>query len=751
MAKKNFAKWAAASAADGASTNSARTSAADGASTGRARTGRARTSSSRTKSPSLHTRVLRLLVTASLAASCGALLCSCRPTDFFTEVIISPFAEQVDENNPNKLVVNTPNAEQKSTELSALDWSDNAPQSTETQNVVTFSDDPTTNMDAYKSIFDLSPRFNGAQSSEPVQLDFTQPSTASGSKAEQTETDNSADQTSELEGAAAITQSQQIATQASGTGDDQGDSGANNGTGAGDGASGGYDGPRKTYDPNNSMADPPTANKIAGCGQVAVMIQALGGEGALAAMDVATYNGSSDTAGSFSSVFGDELPADFEQTALLWNNDGTSAGDLVDAQMLADACGTDGVIVYDESKGALEDQFSAEALSVLDSAGITYIPVKFNTVQGILDAVEVIGKVLSQSSTASENAQANATAYWQELSSIVSEAADSHGGTLAAKDESANGSRLLTTYNSCPIGATQSNHIYTAIGTSYVSGLSYSHSPYSLDASAGVLFTTGETSSPLAFWAQSAGVWNRAADYSNLQSSATATGMIYGVVRGALSGFEGNGSSGYFINAIGSLSLANCTARVLLATEDTTSGTTSGTNFGNGLGSAYFPYLIVSGSNGATATSVKKSVVSQMTSSDPLNPYSILPWDGQSPNNYASTSNESYSVSVIGSTTDNSKENVFIKGGVSADQTVRANPAGLLGSWTEGSMESVLESVWLARIYSAAPTNSEYEPICSYTKDQLNDTITAFYQKFYRMSASEAQAAYSSVVTDEGL
>ena len=702
---------------------------------------------------SVRTRALRLVVAAALAASCGALLCSCRPTDFFTEVIISPFAEQIDESNAQKLVVNTPAAEQTSTELSALDWSDNAPQSSETQNVVTYSSNPTTNMDAFRSLYGLNPRFPGAQSSDPVQLDFTQNSTTSDSNSQQqTETDNSADQTSQLEGSAAIVQGTQIVSDASGTGDAAGNAGADNGTGDGDGQSGGYDGPRKTYNPNDKLADPPTADKIAGCGQVAVMVEALGGSGALAAMDVNTYNGSgsSATAGSFASVFGDELSSDFAQTALLWDNDGTSAGDLADAQALAQACGTDGVIVYDEGKGELEDQFSAEALAVLDSAGITYIPVQLNTVQGILDAVEVIGKVLSQSATASQNAQANASAYWQEVSDIVSAAAGSHGGTLAAKDQSTNGSRLLTTYNSCPVGATQSNGVFTVIGTSYVSGLSYDHSPYSLDASSGVLFATGEKSSPLSFWAQSAGVWNRAADYASLQSSKTATGMIYGVVRGATSGFE-DGGSGYFINAIGSLSLAKCTARVLLATEDKASGTTSESNFGDGLGSAAFPYLIVSGSNGLTSAQVKSSVVSQMTSSGLLNPYSILPWNGASPNNYGTTSESTYSVSVIGSTTSIANKNVFIEGGVSASESVRANPSGLLGSWTEGSMESVLESAWLARIYSAAPANSTYDPICSYSKSELQQAVTGFYQTFYRMSASEAQSAYNAVVTDEGL
>ncbi len=688
-------------------------------------------------------RLVRVVVACVLVASCAALLCSCRPTDFFTEVIISPFADQVDENNPQRTIVNDPRAETTSDQLSSLDWADESTRSTQVQNLVTYSDKPTTNMNAFRSVFDLDPRFYGVQSSEPVQLDFSQPSSVSESDSQTpTETDLSAQERSELEGEAARTESTEVVQQAIGVGENAADAGADAGDGGTNGTSGGYNGERKIYDPNNGFAEPPHADKIAACGQAAVLVEALGGGGALAAMDEATYYGTGTSSlGSFAEVFADELPSDFAQTALLWSSDGDAPGDLADAEALASACGEGGVILYDQAQGDLESRFSADALSVLDRAGITYIPVDFSSVQGMLDAANVVGEVLSQSATAPQ-AKSNAEAYWQTVSDLVTQAADSHGGTLAARDESTSGSRLLTSYNSCPISGARTNHTFAAIGTSYVRGIGYTNGSYVLDSESGILFTGSTASSPLSFWAQAAGVWDRAADVVNSSSPKNDTAMLYGVVTGAYFDLS------FFSSASGSSQLARCASKVLLGTEDRIN-TTSSSNFGDGLGSAAFPYLIVSSSGSSTSEEVKQSVVAQMLSSDPLNPYSILPWNKQSPNNMETVG--ASSVSIIGSTTDNAKGSVFLDQGVSASDTVRANPSGLLGSWTEGSMECVLEAVWLARIYSAAPANSDYSPICSYTEQQLSDAVVSFYETFYRMDAAEAQSAYERVVVDKGL
>lgn len=77
-------------------------------------------------------------------------------------------------------------------------------------------------------------------------------------------------------------------------------------------------------------------------------------------------------------------------------------------------------------------------------------------------------------------------------------------------------------------------------------------------------------------------------------------------------------------------------------------------------------------------------------------------------------------------------------------------------------MESPLEAVWAAELYSTKPNNSSsYSPItdmssCSISVSgqngncaNLGETARAFYQKFYRYDIDHDGASYSDVVTEE--
>ena len=110
------------------------------------------------------------------ALGCAVLLAcalgGCRPTDFFTEVVISPFAEEVDWDNSDKTVVNSPDAQEESADLSALDWDDESNRSEEVQNLVVYSSNPTTTLTAHHSIYDERPLFSGIEASDGVRLEF---------------------------------------------------------------------------------------------------------------------------------------------------------------------------------------------------------------------------------------------------------------------------------------------------------------------------------------------------------------------------------------------------------------------------------------------------------------------------------------------------------------------------------------------------------------------------------------------------
>ncbi len=680
----------------------------------------------------------RVVLISTLAILVALTLCSCRPTDFFTEVIITPLAEEVDEDNPQSTIINSPDAEEESDELSALDWSSDAEHSSEVQNVITYSPDPTTNMQTHHSLFDLNPRFLGALSSDAVQLDFTQSSTLESDSALEPELSDESTDTTELDGSQAETEGD---TQTAGPGDDgaQTDEGPE-GDQAGNDETAGYDGNVTVYDPNNSFSKVNHANQVAATGQAAVLVQMIGGAGALCAMDEDTYYGTnSDTVSNFKTVFSKELSSDFETSALLWTGEGGSSSDVKDIDALVSVCKEGGVILYDQKEGSWEERFDLEQRKKLQAANIELVPLDFSTVQGMLDAASVIGEALSESTECALNAQSQANLYVKTVGDIVSQAATSHGGTLASRDDSTSGNRLLTTYNSCPVSTRKTNHTFVAFGTSYVTGISYSgNAAGSLDTTGGLLFSRVDGSTPLSFWAQAAGVWDRAADAS-LESSSTYA-MLYGIETGAYY------DKSFFASSSASSVLSHCTSAIILGSEDHTSSTGQ-SNFGDGLGSASFPYLIVSGSNGKSADTVKQSVVQQMASNDPINAYSILPWREQAP--AKTDENGNLIVSIIGSTTSNETKSTFLDQGVSASETVRANPAGLLGSWTEGSPESVLESVWLARIYSAAPANSSYTPLCNLSESELAQTVTSFYETFYR--TDDTSALYNKVVADKGL
>lgn len=679
----------------------------------------------------------------ALIASCLMVLvmfCSCRPTDFFTEIIISPFADEVDENNPEKTIVNSPDAEEESDQLAALDWSDDAVRSEEVQNLVTYSDQPTSTLLTHHSIFDLNPRFPGVKSSDAVTLDYSVPSTVENETSSQPQqSDGSADDTA-LEGAEATNQGTDSQIGASDDGEVQEE---NDTEGEGEGQTGdptaGMDGDVDVYDPNNAFSEVKHADHLAATGQAAVMVQALGGQGALCAIDENTYYGTGDTTSNFADVFGDELPSDFEQTAILWEGSGSVSSQVVDIEALVEACGQDGVLVYDQSEGSYDTRFDLEQRKWLQLYNIQLVPVDFSSVQGMIDAAAVIGDALSESSCA-QDAKQNADAYAQRISSIVSAVAGSQNGSLAAKDESVSGSRLLSDYNSCPIRSYTSNHLFTAFGVQYISGIAYSNGSYALDTTHGLLFTRIDNSSPLSFWAQAAGVWDRAADLSESDTSPYA--MIYGINSGAY-----YDERFFYMDSGGtSVVLASTSKRITLSTQDsTTDPSSSAGRTGDGLGSGAFPYLIVGASNGQTAQKVKESVVAQIDSNSPINAYSALPWVGNSFGK--DDGNGNLIEGFVGST--NGQQNAILDQGVSANDIVRANPVGLLGSWTDGSMESVLEAAWLARVYSDAPANCDYSPICNYSVSKLSETVQSFYRDFYRLD--NTAAAYDSVVVDEGL
>lgn len=636
-------------------------------------------------------------VLCALLCICALLtLCSCRTTDFFTEVVISPFAQTVDTNNSDQTVVNSQDATKTSDDLSSLSWSKKAKKSKQTENLVTYSKKPTTTLNAHHSVFDTNPRFSGIKASDPVQLQFG--SSSKFKKKKGTETSSSKnDQQTKSKGTNAKNASKN--TNASGASDSGENKSKSNAKGTGSGSNGkkggGYKGKVTVYDPNNALADPPKADKVAAIGQAAVLVQAIGGRGSLCAMDRKTYSGTlSKGAVSFAKVFSDELSSDFSSKALLWKNDGTTPRSLSSAQALVKACGKGGVVIYDEDVvDPNGGWFTKAQRKVFEAAKLTFVPVSFKTVRSMKDAAVAVGKVLSKTG-----------------------AADSYCDTI---DE------VMSTAKAAQKG--NSSDVYTAIATDFVTGLHYRGRM--LTTEDGLLFTQIDDEKLLSTMCSNVGVTLQTGDESS--STSSKYDVLWGIRRGApykSSLFSKNAYTNF------------CKEDIQL--NDKTSATAIDDS-SHGLGTKGFPYLIVSASGNFTSTQVKSRVISEINSyedSGIITPYSALPGNavGSEPNRV---------VSAIGST-GNSGGNIFYKySGVSA-KSVRANPAGLLGSWNEGSVESVLETLWLARIYSSAPNDAGYEPVCDLSKSDFESAVLKFYKTVYRYDAS---SMLGKVVTDEGI
>lgn len=636
---------------------------------------------------------LRALLIASLVLLALACLCSCRPTDLFTEVVITPFAENVDENNENKTVVNSPDASEESSDLAALDWSSSAKQSKNVQNLVTYSKKPTTTLSTHHSVFDLDPRFPGVKSSDKVQLDFSTKSKLKKKKSSDPEqSDNSAQDTA-LKGSQGTEES---STSANSGASDKGKNSTDNPKASGEDAgtskeeNGGYGGEVQIFDPNNALEDPPKADHVAAIGQAAVLVQGIGGAGALCAMDASTYGTSrSDGLPSFKTVFSGKLSG----TKRLWSGTGTTPASLSDVDALVKACGTGGVVIYDQTQvNPNKGWFSKKQRAALNKADITFVPISLDSLESIRDAATAVGKVLSRTDEAS--------AYYDAVKQVydTARAAYENGGSK----------------------------VFTCIATEYEE-LSWTGSR--LSKSFGVLFTRADDSTPLADWADAALGSNalRTVDSSSDGTYAALWGIRYGAPY-KKSNFSGSNSL---------VKASTSEAIQLIAGSSTGSGTVNTSFPSVGLGSSQFPYLVVSDSD-STSAEVKRKVVAEIESyPDKITPYTAMPGNGT----------EKDFKTCIGSDGQTS-ENLFADKGEDAADYVLANPSGLLGSWTGSSVESVLESVWLSRVYSS--THGLYaEAACDLSADDFEQAVKDFYQAAYD-GYEISDAALAKLVPDEG-
>lgn len=774
------------------------------------------------------------IIMCLLALSVCVSLSACYPSDFFKEIIIVQSAEVVDEDNPDVTSINDPDAEDESDKLSALDVSDDAKPKDDEENIVTWTKkDPTVgDMSTHHSLFDFVPRYKGIKSSDGVRpiavgsedtkwIDHATDDKTKAKDAKSKSTGSKQQSSKSSSKSKKAKKSKKSDGKGKKTNTKGGGSKKKGGTGGNDGKkNSGNDknnsntpdgkedddndgttpiiGPGygkdvdPVYNPNDKTKELQKASHIAAMGQAAVIVQAIGGKGALCAMDEDTYNGASKmTVGAFKDVFADELKKSLAKKGLQWSGSGTSSSDVKDIDKLIEQVGASGSIFYLGSYGSEDQYFTKAMLKKIKTASIQLVPVDLSTVDGITDAVKAVGEVLSESQEigSAGKTEQMAADYNDLVKNIVSAVAGTHGGTLVGVNGAyKTQSSLLTSYMDCPVESDDisSSGQWTSVvvANAYETDVETNSScELDVDLSDGLFFAReGCDASPMLFWLQSAGALACSAQGGANSLSVSRTG---GNGYGPLLPFYLGGCIGLDKLSYGTGSLLSGIKLSGYTKKDASEyfydqmrnfGTSGMRNYLMGPGSRLNPYLIVCGDETHSSKQAKKALVAAMKNEDsPYYAYS----DAQSDAWITGTRVEykkkgggtGYAESVMGADNPDGiagkeTENVIAKNNIAAGDVAIANPTGLLGAWSEGSMESVLESVWAATLYSKHAKGSTYIEYQKYDLGKLfvdvdgdgNDEkdlasmVSAFYQKFYRYSFGDngTSAAYEDVVVDEG-
>ncbi|MCD8374689.1 MAG: hypothetical protein LUC20_06335 [Oscillospiraceae bacterium] len=385
----------------------------------------------------------------------------------------------------------------------------------------------------------------------------------------------------------------------------------------------------------------------AAVGEAAILVQMLGGSGALvAASEDFLANAWAQT------VFADEGAA---STPALWSGDGSEPlGDEAFAQLLEIS-----PAVCFELSGQMT--FTDAQIAQLEAAGIEYVVLpSLASASGIRSAVSIVGTVLGdRTEQGGQNAEELASSYlaWQD--ELIADLASRVDRFTVASIDYDNVQGEDVKYLSGETDASAGKY------TLYISGWD-SDVLYRISTAAYVEFEEyglpvtekGYVSRPLNYYMSIAGVVNMGA--AALASTNVARWYVHPIrsvahIKSIINGAEGvqfnntNGSQTKFLTT--------------------------------GLGGEDYPAVVVA--NQSIKTALQSCTV-----------WNRLSWPDQ--------------------------RGIEVKSTIEGSYEIYVNPCGV-GSWADGSAESVLEAVWTAWLFHGA-----------YTQDEVRGYIREFYSQFYR-------------------
>lgn len=664
------------------------------------------------------------LIVCVAVICCAALLCfatGCRDSDALKEIIYDQEADIIDYDTEDKYWINDPTADEESDAVSSEEVVSDNLETELTQNLVVYSSKPNSDYSAKKSVWSEEPDFEGIEASETVTFYLTREEDVKATLPSVVDEDDD-DDSDESEIQVAGSSGKNSDTGSGGTGEstEEGEESSEAGetpkAESGEGGGLGGDLEIAAVDLTDDLAEIPTVDCIAAYGQFAVIVQMIGGEGALAAADKEMLANE-----GFQQVFADEGASDI---ATGWSGDGTDATEMnVDAIIDSGA----GAILVTSS--SYFDELSDDDKQKLNDAGIECCVVSaLSDSSGIIRTVTVVGKLLRESTEIAEagNTVQNAKDYKTFHNDVVKAACEAANGSkykLAAhKDSSKYG---IYERNNEGEYSFDTSAKWTVLIDEWDTSVTLKSGELSMNGIG--IATVGYATTPASFYIQAGGFINSAA--AKVGTTVTGTFPVWQFdsdLKCYKNYFE-YAEGGAFDESLASKSTgsklgiySDTWASVLLCINKTSSSSSIGGSASialppSGFGTEDFPVVI------AGTQEVKEKLIANSEKSDGA--YHAYEYTMEYMGFYGPVSNQ-YAWGCIGASSDGS-DNVYADGVIDEGDVI-VNPCGLIGSWTdEGSVESFLESVWV--------------------NDTVNDTtdvgwstyVDDFYYTFYRYDISE--------------
>ncbi len=651
-----------------------------------------------------------MIVLVLLAGVLAFTLSGCKDTMRLTEILYDQEADTVDYDNPTKVLVQDPNAEETSDQLPLIEKDVNDPEE-ETPEEPDYGEDES-DMEIAGVVFGTSP--------STTQYASTEGGTGvaqGGPSAEDEEELGGADQEIAGENGEVSGGGGDVET----PGEPGGDTGSEGDIGGTTGARSG--GNSTFYNEFGDFTEPPVGiDYVAAVGEAATIVSMLAGDqGALLYTDAEWASRA-----NLSKVLGNKYNDD---VVVAWNEDGDDY-DLSEEmlQVMIDDERLEAVIVTSGEKTLTEEQSDR-----LQEAGITVISglPDLKTAANIRSAVNFLGATFASGDNANVHAEQLANEYVDFHDRILSNAA-AYADTSLDESNMQSGLPVLSS----------SENMFTVYVSDWVDGVTYIGSSSNkieggLNASNGVgIVELGYQWSPLSYYLSVGGAINTASQSSEVSG----TSLLWQFGHGYITVYESDLSSSTRANPLVSTyqvvgdqgyQKIYFTSSHLRTSSDYTDGGM------RGAGTSYFPYVIVN--NQATKAKLEADRDSSANSlykiynREPFasgNVYYVGPpaTAGNAP--LFSTAGVTASQTSMG---DNSTLYAPLSGVGYTGYTVVTNPHGMFESWTDGTIESVLETAWISNLYHGG--------------DDLYPIVYEFYSTFYGHSLSSDE--YQMIINGE--